>query len=69
MRMMDDLKKFEDFIREMSHIPIYLRNVSEEEILQNPLFFHISKYPALQCIDVYKFKTCFISFYCYYKLT
>ncbi len=52
---MDNLKEFEDFIREMSHLPIYLRNVSEEEILQNPLFFHISKYPALQCIDVYKF--------------
>lgn len=55
MSTMNNLKEFEDFTREMSHIPIYLRNVSEEEILQNPLFFHISKYPALQCIDVYKF--------------
>ena len=52
---MEEATEFKNFIKEMSHIPVYLRNVSEDEIMQNPLFFHITKYPSLQCIDIYKF--------------
>ena len=52
---MSDKAEFESYITEISHIPVYLQNVSEDEILQNPLFFHINKYPMLQCVDIYKF--------------
>ena len=52
---MEEKSDFENIIKEISHIPVYLRNVTEDEILQNPLFFHITKYPLLQCIDIYKF--------------
>ena len=52
---MKEETEFKRLVREMSHIPLYLKDVSEDEILQNPLFFHITKYPLLQCIDIYKF--------------
>ncbi len=49
------LDEFRQLSEEMAYIPLYLKEVTQEAILEQPLFFHLSKYPLLQCIDVYKF--------------
>ncbi|MCE7742219.1 MAG: hypothetical protein GOP50_07140 [Candidatus Heimdallarchaeota archaeon] len=52
---MIQLSEFKQLSKEMAHIPIYLKEITKKSLLEHPLFFHLSKYPLLQCRDVYKF--------------
>ena len=52
---MSKLLEFKQSSQEMAHIPLYLKEISEESFLENPLFFHMNKYPLVQFSDVYKF--------------
>lgn len=49
------ISEFKRLSKEMAYIPIYLTEITKEKILEQPLFFHLSKYPLLKCSDVYKF--------------
>ena len=49
------IPEFEKLSKEMAHIPIYLKEMTKEEKLEQPLFLHMSKYSQLQFSDVYKF--------------
>lgn len=52
---MSSKTEFEKLSREMAHIPIYLRDLSLVQILEQPLFVQMKKYAQLQFTDVYKF--------------
>ncbi len=52
---MSSKTEFEKFSREMAHIPIYLSDLSLDQILEQPLFIQMKKYAQLQFTDVYKF--------------
>jgi len=52
---MVDFLGFKELAKEMAHIPIYLKELSLDEVLKQPLFIQMKKYPKLQFSDVYKF--------------
>ncbi len=51
MSLIDD---FERQSKELSHIHLCLNEIKEKTILEQPLFFHLKKYPWIQFSDVYK---------------
>ncbi|MCG3215642.1 MAG: hypothetical protein KAS63_02930 [Candidatus Heimdallarchaeota archaeon] len=52
---MNNHEDFKISAREVSHIPVYLNEVTATKPNLNPLIYHINKYPLLQWADVYKF--------------
>ena len=49
------LDSFHSYTKTVSQIPVFLNVIEGNVLFDNPLFFHIVKYPQLRWSDIYKF--------------